>query len=215
MIIFESLKKNLIKKSLLFLFAFFIYTLGFGQTNPVQNLEWVSWHDFPNYQYNKYGLSWQEPKTPHNELIGYNIYRENELYRFQTNTSLGCNPDWGYNDCDFLYYKNGAPFTGYVVAVYEGNIESEYVSFEVGGPALDVNDLLLNPIKVFPNPVKDILYFSKEVTNIRLTDISGKTVKEISASGKTVNVANLAKGVYIIAATTKSGETIKRKIIKE
>lgn len=200
------------KRILYFVFAFITYNLGFGQTNPVQNIEWIHWYDFPN---NFYGLSWEEPESPHNELIGYNIYRENELYRFQTETSLGCNPVWGYNDCDFIFYIDGSPFTGYVAAVYEGNIESEYISFEVEGPALNISEPSSKSLKIFPNPIKDILYFSEEVTNIKITDISGKTVKVISNKVKSINIANLTKGTYIITAVMNSGEIINRKLVKK
>ncbi len=70
-------------------------------------------------------------------------------------------------------------------------------------------------IAVFPNPVKDVLHFSEEVTNVKITDVSGKMVKEISVKGKSVNIANLAKGVYIISAVTKSDGIVNRKIVKE
>ena len=70
-------------------------------------------------------------------------------------------------------------------------------------------------LKTYPNPVKDILNFSEEVSNVKITDFSGKTVKQISASGKSVTVSTLAKGVYIITATAKSGKTVAGKIIKE
>lgn len=201
------------KKHLLFIFAILIYNLGFAQNNPVQNLAWSHSYDYPN---NIFGLSWGEPITPRNELIGYNIYRGNELYRFQTETSLGCNPNWGGTaDCGFISYNNGYAFTGYVRAVYAGNIESEYVSFQVGGIMLDVTDPSQKQINIFPNPVKDILNFSEEVSNIRILDISGKIVKQISISEKAINLAELAKGTYIISATKKTGEKVNKKFIKE
>ncbi len=202
------------KKSFFFIFAILIYNLGFGQTNPVKNLVWTHYYDSTNY-YNVLSLSWQEPEIPHSNLIGYNIYRSNELYRFQTNTSLGCNPDWGVTDgCGFENYNNG-PFTGYVAAVYEGGIESEYVSFEVLGSMLGINEISLKPINIFPNPVKNILNFSEEVSNIRISDLSGKILKQISDTEKSINVSTLAKGTYIITATTKTGEVINKKFIKE
>lgn len=201
------------KKSFLFIFAILIYNLGFGQNNPVQNLTWNHSYDYPN---NIFGLSWGEPITPRNELIGYNIYRGNELYRFQTETSLGCNPNWGGTaDCGFISYNDGYAFTGYVKAVYAGNIESEYVSFQVGGVMLDVTDPSLKPINIFPNPAKDILNFSIEVSNIRISDLSGKIVRQISTAEKAINLTELAKGTYIISATTKTGDTVNKKFIKE
>lgn len=97
----NQLKLKPMKKTLLFIFAILIYNLGFAQNNPIQNLSWYHTHIFP---YNNiFSLSWAPPETPHNELIGYNIYRENELYRFQTTTSIGCDSRFGINDgCDFL-----------------------------------------------------------------------------------------------------------------
>lgn len=198
------------KKYFLFIFTIIACNLVVSQTNPVQNLNWYHTHIFP---YNNiFSLSWQEPETPSNELIGYNIYRGNELYRFQTETSLGCDSRWGITDgCDFLTNA----FTVYVRAVYAGNIESEAVSYTVNGPALDAKDISLKPFTIAPNPIKDNINFSEEVSNIRITDLSGKIIKQISTSEKSINVSKLAKGTYIISATTKSGETINKKFIKE
>lgn len=202
------------KKSFLFIFTVITFSLGLGQNNPVQNLNWYHTHIFP---YNNiFSLSWQEPETPRNELIGYNIYRGNEFYRFQTNTSLGCDSRWGINDgCDFLNYNNGSSFTGFVKAVYDGNIESESFSFEVGGVMLDVTDSKLKSLTIFPNPAKDIINFSDEILNIRISDLSGKVIRQIPNPEKSINVSKLAKGTYIISATTKSGETINKKFIIE
>jgi len=70
-------------------------------------------------------------------------------------------------------------------------------------------------INLFPNPVKDILNFSEEISNAKITDLSGKMVKQFITSGKSVDVSNLSKGNYIITFTTKKGEIINKKFIKE
>lgn len=80
---------------------------------------------------------------------------------------------------------------------------------------LSVSDISKKEIVLYPNPVKGLLNFSEEFSNIRITDFAGKIVKEISVSGKSVNLANLAKGIYIISATTKMGKIINKKIIKD
>ncbi|TDX84894.1 T9SS type A sorting domain-containing protein [Epilithonimonas xixisoli] len=198
------------KKHFLFIFAILIYNLGFGQNNPVQNLAWYHTHIFP---YNNiFSLSWAPPATPHNDLIGYNIYRGNELYRFQTNTSLGCDSRSGINDgCDFLTHA----FIVNVKAVYEGNIESDAVSYTINGPALGTKEFSSKSFTTFPNPVKDILNFSEEITDFKITDSSGKIIEQMSSSGKSINVSKLTKGTYIFSATTKSGEIINKKFIKE
>ncbi len=70
-------------------------------------------------------------------------------------------------------------------------------------------------INIYPNPVKDILNFSEEVSNVIITDVSGKLVKKVPISTKSLKVSNLTKGHYIITATTKSGQTATKKMIKE
>ncbi|MGC4130384.1 MAG: choice-of-anchor Q domain-containing protein [Bergeyella sp.] len=88
-------------------------------------------------------------------------------------------------------------------------------AYEYLGGTLSAVSVLKDKLLVYPNPVKEILYFSEEVSNIRITDLSGRTVKQISSTGKTVDVSNLANGVYIVTAVAKSGETVARKIVKE
>lgn len=198
------------KKYFLFIFTIITCNLVVSQTNPVQNLNWYHTHIFP---YNDiFSLSWQEPEIPRNELIGYSIYRGNELYRFQTETTLGCDSRWGITDgCDFLT----SAFTVYVKAVYTGNIESEAVSYTINGPTLDAKDISLKPITIAPNPIKDNINFSEKISNITITDLSGKIVKQIPNSEKSINVSKLMKGTYIITAVSKSGELITKKFIKE
>lgn len=80
---------------------------------------------------------------------------------------------------------------------------------------LGVSDTSKKGIIISPNPVKDIINISEDVSNIRISDLSGKMVKQISNSEKSINVSNLIKGTYIISAVTKTGEIINKKFIKE
>ncbi|MNT63033.1 hypothetical protein D3C72_2008070 [compost metagenome] len=83
------------------------------------------------------------------------------------------------------------------------------------GPTLQASDVTKKEFSVYPNPVKSVLNFSEEVSNIKITDLTGRTIRQIPASAKSVNVATLEKGTYIITGTTKSGNTITKKLIKE
>ncbi len=80
---------------------------------------------------------------------------------------------------------------------------------------LSLDEINKREIYVYPNPVSDILNFSEEVSNIKITELSGKMVTHISTKGRSVDVRKLPKGVYFITATTKSGETVTDKIVKE
>lgn len=85
------------------------------------------------------------------------------------------------------------------------------------GIVLATDDLQANKsdFMFYPNPVKSIANFSEEVSNIKITDLTGKTVKQTSASAKSVDVTTLEKGTYIITASTKAGHTITKKLVKE
>jgi len=80
---------------------------------------------------------------------------------------------------------------------------------------LAVSETSKKEILLFPNPAKDNLTFSEEVSNIKITDLSGKIVKQISNSEKSINISKLEKGTYIITAISKSGDLINKKFIKE
>jgi hypothetical protein len=80
---------------------------------------------------------------------------------------------------------------------------------------LSVTDIDKSNITVYPNPVKSVLNFSEEVSNIKIMDLSGRTIKQISTSEKAIDVSKLKNGIYIITATTKRGNTITKKLVKE
>jgi len=81
--------------------------------------------------------------------------------------------------------------------------------------ALSIRDINKKEFLLYPNPVKDLLHFSEEMSNVKITDLSGKVAKQISSKSKSVDVFKLAKGNYIVTAVAKSGNTINQKIIKE
>lgn len=64
-------------------------------------------------------------------------------------------------------------------------------------------------IKVYPNPVKNVLYLvgASESTLINIIDMKGKSV--LTGNGESINVENLSKGMYIISAEGKSVKFIK------
>ncbi|MDR1561996.1 MAG: InlB B-repeat-containing protein [Dysgonamonadaceae bacterium] len=73
-------------------------------------------------------------------------------------------------------------------------------------------------VRVFPNPVGDVLYIDSDQTinNITVSDISGRTVAGITETGSTrseVATGALSKGVYIVTVVTENGKDV-RKVIK-
>lgn len=80
---------------------------------------------------------------------------------------------------------------------------------------LSVKDLSKSEIVLYPNPVKEVLHFSEEVSVTKITDISGRILKTVAGSIKSLNLSNLGKGTYIVTAITKSGKNVSEKFIKE
>ena len=81
--------------------------------------------------------------------------------------------------------------------------------------SLSVADVNRNAVTLYPNPVKNRLNFSEKVSNISINDITGKIVKQFSDSVKTIDISDLAKGIYMIKANIKTGDVITKKVIKE
>ena len=192
---------------ILLLFVMFIVN-SFGQNNPVQNLTWSHWYEYPN---NFFQLNWDVPFEPHNELIGYNVYRNNELFRFQTETTLFnyYAPLYGVvSNCggeNFLLADNlGQPFLNeieiHVTAVYNpGQIESEYLQTVFDeGLLLSSNSIAEEKVILFPNPTKGLLNIGNlNFEKIIIYDISGKVIKKFDATTQ-IDLSDMSKGLYII-----------------
>jgi hypothetical protein len=141
-----------------------------AQLNPVNNLQWEHWYIQP---YNYFDLWWEQPDSTLDTLVGYNIYRESELYRFQIETSLYNTP--AHSNCgeDFLDYGGGG-FWIHVNAVYNSTLEeSNYVdSIYCYGLAVGIEENYYQAFIAYPNPFTTsttIEYELTEPTHVHLT----------------------------------------------
>ena len=68
--------------------------------------------------------------------------------------------------------------------------------------------------KIYPNPVQNQLFFELEneaITAITILDFSGKVVQSIAnTTAKSINVANLPQGIYVLSISTKNGMSTNR-----
>jgi len=82
---------------------------------------------------------------------------------------------------------------------------------------LGVGDNALSQVSVYPNPASDVLNIqtpaSVEVKSAAIYDVLGKR-SNVSLTNGQINVANLAKGVYILSLDTSAG-TLTQKIVKK
>ena len=88
---------------------------------------------------------------------------------------------------------------------------------EVSGQTLATdNNSLKNTISAHPNPFTDILTISdvKNVKNISVSDVSGRTIKNIAAQ-KEINLSDLKAGLYFVTLKMEDGTTNTIKAIKK
>ncbi|SHJ22527.1 Por secretion system C-terminal sorting domain-containing protein [Mesonia phycicola] len=207
------------KKIIFTILALFsIIFISSAQVNPVQNLNWNQWYEYPN---NYFTLEWDEPEQPHDEIIGYNVYQEDELYIFINETSIyniynPVNPANGSN-CggeSFLFYNNLNGFDVYVTAVYTGQRESSSKMAHVYGPALNTNRIKKKTTTFYPNPTNGILNIkSTNLKKIQLFDITGKILKVYEPKNQ-IDLSGLEKGIYIIKLYSESGIKMDKIVIK-
>jgi len=212
-------------KTKLFILAFFTTFMfkSFGQNNPVENLTWSQ--SYENMQ-NFFQLNWEEPLQPHNELLGYAIYRNGELYRFQTERTLYnlYTPVYGFvSNCgaDFLLYNNNqepysSGFDVHVTAVYNpGPTESGYLqTVRSTRAALTTGNFISEKAMLFPNPTHGLLNIgNSHLEKIIVYDISGQVIREFAPNSQ-IDVSNISKGLYFIQLFSERG-TIVDKIVIE
>ena len=74
----------------------------------------------------------------------------------------------------------------------------------------DINNYSSKELTVFPNPVKEILYFSNDAT-FEIIDIQGKVILKSITPVNSINVRNLKNGFYFI----RLDNSVVRKFIKK
>ncbi len=74
-------------------------------------------------------------------------------------------------------------------------------------------------VKIYPNPVNDILNlsFDNEITTVTIYNLVGQEVitKAVNSNETSIEVAGLAAGTYLVKLTTPEGITIDKKMIKQ
>ncbi|WP_027387321.1 T9SS type A sorting domain-containing protein [Chryseobacterium gregarium] len=88
-------------------------------------------------------------------------------------------------------------------------------AYEVVFPLLAISETNnRNGLKIYPNPAKNILYFSEELSNVRIISIDGRNIS-VPTTKKDADLFQLEKGLYIITGEDKNGNKVSQKFIKE
>lgn len=201
------------KKTFFILALFLISLSSYSQFHPIKNLSWSQWYNYPN---NFYTLKWSPPDTSFNDtLIGYNIYRNNELYRFWPDTIAQhiIPQDTSFGGDEFLYLNEGAEFFIHVTAVYNFNhIESIYNDSALcHGAALKIVDIKEELIRIYPNPFSTVVFINSSIRikSVEIYNAQGVVIKRIECSpifDLKIETSDLIKGTYFIRVVDEWGD---------
>ena len=154
-------------------------------------------------------------------IYGPNIVSTNEIVIYNVDYSNGSTYEWDVdkgvtiannNDSIIVQWGNTV-CTGYV-KVIETSIDGcigDPVVMWVGVGTVGVDELKEVNIKVYPNPVVDLVNIEKDGLNtLYLYSIDGKFLIEKQFENKNIlNISNLPKGVYIYRIGNNIGKIIK------
>lgn len=80
---------------------------------------------------------------------------------------------------------------------------------------LDTNSQQFKDFIYFPNPITDYLFFESDTNfDIKIIDITGKTLINIKNNFNQINLSNLQSGIYFLSIT-KNGKLFTKKIVKK
>lgn len=197
-----------------------------AQLNPVDTLIFEQGYSFGSYcpSYNCFNLYWTEPATGNDTLVGYNIYRDSEFYRFTNNTGIGCMESI---PCDYMDFYNAIPFWITVKAVYNSDslLSSVVDSVKVFDILINAGNVPTGSIRLQKNPVLqgDPIKISLHgmtttqcQTNIYSTD--GKLISlqnlKIYDGMIAISSTGLARGMHIIRLIVEGKEYRVKVIVK-
>jgi hypothetical protein len=114
---------------------------------------------------------------------------------------------------------NNIGYSGYIddIRVYNRATNQTEVTalFNEANPTATITENLNNEISVYPNPAKNQLTINvaQQIEIITIVDITGKAIKSITPTSKTIDVSELTKGIYFLKVKTTTS-IVTSKFIK-
>jgi len=145
-------------------------------------------------------------------------------YTFSDSTGNFKFPNIAYGTYYISPEATGKKSNELMVAVSSTNPSINNVKVEVNKKYIDVSLLtgiktvaILSGVEIWPNPANDKLYIksNNSISNIYITDISGKHVLSVNKSENTINISSLDAGIYVIQIRTKEGMLVPYKFVKQ
>lgn len=117
----------------------------------------------------------------------------------------------GITSLTFDLESNDAGEWGINTPMYFGLDEITFVEVEEDDNGISVDEITQNALRIYPNPAKDVIYFSETVENFSLINSIGQVVITTEQT-KQINVSELATGVYYMLFTMQNGQVVKQAI---
>jgi hypothetical protein len=213
------------KKNLLLLLILFTFIKVNSQLNPINNLYYYQEYIFENCPpHNVFTLNWEEPEpSVQDTLVGYNIYRNADLWRFQETIGAFCHCYFCPDDELFNYIPS--QFWIKVKAVYNvAHLESPATdSAFFWGLATNIEQVEDFYFKILENPVKsgrDVViqindeqekYIGLNVYNTAGVDVTTKSLT-ISQNYIYIPTSTYDSGIYNILIRF-TGKTFSTRVI--
>ena len=169
-----------------------------------------------------------------NSFSGYFIYEDDPNFgdRFtpfdysQTNETCEFQEHISF-DNEYFYYFQYDYISFYVNHFEDTNTGIVYLDLIIAPGSLyhyqntpvvlSLDDITLETIKLYPNPVSDKLFISSEkivIEKIAVYSITGKKVLEVVNETNSIDVSLLSKGMYFIEISSAEGKSVKKFIKK-
>ncbi len=104
---------------------------------------------------------------------------------------------------------------GYVYTASAYDQDAEHTQLvKLGADPLSVASVAAASLKIFPNPVKEILNFPETLYHIKIFGMDGKLIFSDSAKQQ-ISVSALPKGLYTIQAENGRAQKVQTKMIKD
>lgn len=154
--------------------------------------------------------TWYRIGFAFNKTTGEVTWKGPGFYASVVGTEIGVNPD----EVDFVV-SAGTGNTASAVSRFD-NYTAKANSTETLLGVDEVVSSSANVIKLFPNPVNDILSInttSVSISNVEILDINGRIIKSIAIGNSfdaKINVSDLNAGVYMINIYSENNKTTKK-----
>lgn len=145
----------------------------------------------------------------------YNGQSQNKIARLNIDGTLDTSVITGtrFNDevSTIALDNNGKILAGGMFTTYNGQSRNHIARLQ--NTTLGTENVAVSDIKIYPNPVKNKLNFSKEIRKITIIDLAGKVLSTQTDANQT-DMSKFPNGVYLLVMEHENGTKETRKVVK-